>query len=53
MTNTRRWLNELGERFDAQRSAEEMIFNGERMVMEPVAAGGPWRGFFIELLQLS
>lgn len=32
MTNTQRWLTALGERFDAQKTAEEMIAEGERMV---------------------
>ena len=33
MTNTRRWLAALGERFDAQKEAENMVAEGERMVM--------------------
>jgi nitrogenase molybdenum-iron protein alpha/beta subunit len=33
MTNTRRWLTALGERFDAQKTAESMVAEGERMVM--------------------
>ena len=33
MTNTRRWLAALGERFDAQKTAEAMIAEGEKMVM--------------------
>jgi nitrogenase molybdenum-iron protein alpha/beta subunit len=33
MTNTQRWLTELGERFDAQETAESMVAEGERMVM--------------------
>ena len=32
MTNTQRWLTMLGERFDAQKTAEGMIAEGERMV---------------------
>jgi len=32
MTNTRRWLMALGERFDAAKTAEEMVAEGERMV---------------------
>jgi nitrogenase molybdenum-iron protein alpha/beta subunit len=32
MTNTRRWLTALGERFDAAKTAEEMVAEGERMV---------------------
>jgi nitrogenase molybdenum-iron protein alpha/beta subunit len=33
LTNTQRWLTALGERFDAQKTAETMIADGERMVM--------------------
>jgi nitrogenase molybdenum-iron protein alpha/beta subunit len=33
MTNTQRWLAALGERFDAQKTAESMVGEGERMVM--------------------
>jgi len=32
LTNTRRWLSALGERFDAQKTVEGMIVEGERMV---------------------
>jgi nitrogenase molybdenum-iron protein alpha/beta subunit len=32
MTNTQRWLTAIGERFDAQKTAEEMVTEGERMV---------------------
>jgi len=32
MTNTQRWLTALGERFDAQKTAEDMVADGERMV---------------------
>jgi nitrogenase molybdenum-iron protein alpha/beta subunit len=32
MTNTQRWLMTLGERFDAQKTAEDMVVEGERMV---------------------
>ena len=32
MTNIRRWLSALGERFDAAKTAEEMVAEGERMV---------------------
>jgi nitrogenase molybdenum-iron protein alpha/beta subunit len=46
MTNTRRWLTELGERFDAQRSSEEMIADGERMVMETCRRRWPMARFF-------
>jgi len=33
MTNTQRWLAALGERFDAQKTAEAMVAEGEKMVM--------------------
>jgi nitrogenase molybdenum-iron protein alpha/beta subunit len=32
MTNTQRWLAALGERFDMQKTAEEIVTEGERMV---------------------
>ena len=33
MTNTQRWLTELGDRFDKQKTVEDMVAEGERMVM--------------------
>ena len=33
LTNTRRWLAALGERFDAEKAADGMVAEGERMVM--------------------
>ena len=33
MTNTQRWLTAVGERFDCQKTVDEMIADGERMVM--------------------
>jgi nitrogenase molybdenum-iron protein alpha/beta subunit len=33
MTNTRRWLTALGDRFDHQKTVEDMVAEGERMVM--------------------
>ena len=33
LTNTQRWLTALGERFDAQKTAADMIAEGEKMVM--------------------
>ena len=33
LTNTQRWLSTLGERFDRLKVAEEMVAEGERMVM--------------------
>ncbi|MDD1684875.1 MAG: hypothetical protein LUQ19_03180 [Methanoregula sp.] len=32
MTNTQRWLAALGERFDRQKKADEMVSEGERLV---------------------
>jgi nitrogenase molybdenum-iron protein alpha/beta subunit len=32
MTNTQRWLAALGERFDRQKTSEEMVSEGERLV---------------------
>jgi nitrogenase molybdenum-iron protein alpha/beta subunit len=32
MTNTQRWLTALGERFDARKTVEDMVAEGERMV---------------------
>jgi nitrogenase molybdenum-iron protein alpha/beta subunit len=32
LTNTQRWLAALGERFDAQKTAEGMVAEGEKMV---------------------
>ncbi len=32
MTNTQRWLAVLGKRFDAQKTVEDMVAEGERMV---------------------
>ena len=32
MTNTQRWLDTLGERFDKQKTADEIVSKGERMV---------------------
>lgn len=33
LTNTQRWLAALGEQFDAQKTAEGMVAEGEKMVM--------------------
>jgi nitrogenase molybdenum-iron protein alpha/beta subunit len=40
MSNTRRWLLELGERFDAQEVAGKLISEGERMVAETLRRKG-------------
>jgi len=46
MTNTWRWLTALGERFDAEHSAEELIAEGERMVIETCRRRWPVARFF-------
>ena len=46
MTNTRRWLTALGERFDAEPIAENMIADGERMVTETCRRRWPMARFF-------
>jgi len=46
LTNTRRWLTALGERFDAQGAAETMVADGERMVMATCRRKWPMGRFF-------
>jgi nitrogenase molybdenum-iron protein alpha/beta subunit len=46
LTNTQRWLTELGERFDAQKAAEELVSGGERMVMGTLRRKWPMARFF-------
>ncbi|BAI60976.1 nitrogenase associated protein [Methanocella paludicola SANAE] len=46
MTNTQRWLNALGERFDAQKKAEKMVEEGERMVTATCRRKWPMARFF-------
>ncbi|MGA3360072.1 MAG: nitrogenase component 1 [Halobacteriota archaeon] len=46
MTNARRWLTSLGERFDAEPIAENMIADGERMVTETCRRRWPMARFF-------
>jgi nitrogenase molybdenum-iron protein alpha/beta subunit len=46
MNNIRRWLTELGERFDAQKVAEKMVAEGERMVMGTCRRKWPMARFF-------
>jgi len=46
LTNTRRWVRELGERFDAERVAEDVIADGERMVMNTCRCRWPMARFF-------
>jgi nitrogenase molybdenum-iron protein alpha/beta subunit len=46
LTNTRRWLTALGERFDAEPIAENLIADGERMVTETCRRRWPMARFF-------
>jgi len=46
MTNTERWLTALGERFDAQKTAESMVVEGERMAMATCRRKWPMARFF-------
>jgi nitrogenase molybdenum-iron protein alpha/beta subunit len=46
MTNTQGWLTALGQRFDAQKTAEDMVAEGERMVMATCRRKWPMARFF-------
>jgi nitrogenase molybdenum-iron protein alpha/beta subunit len=46
MTNTQRWLAALGERFDAQKTVERMVTEGERMVTATCRRKWPMARFF-------
>jgi nitrogenase molybdenum-iron protein alpha/beta subunit len=46
LTNTRRWLTALGERFNAEQVAEDLIEDGERMVTETCRRRWPIARFF-------
>jgi len=46
MTNIQRWLTALGERFDAQKTAERMVADGERMVTATCRRKWPMARFF-------
>jgi nitrogenase molybdenum-iron protein alpha/beta subunit len=46
MTNTRRWLTALGERFDAERVVQDLIADGERIVTETCRRRWPIARFF-------
>jgi light-independent protochlorophyllide reductase B subunit len=46
LTNTQRWLTALGERFDAQKAAEKMVEEGERMVTGTCRRKWPMARFF-------
>jgi nitrogenase molybdenum-iron protein alpha/beta subunit len=46
LTNTARWLAELGRRFDHEKEADLMIADGERMVMATCRRKWPMARFF-------
>ena len=46
LTNTARWLTELGRRFDHEKEAEQMIAEGEKMVMTTCRRKWPMARFF-------
>jgi nitrogenase molybdenum-iron protein alpha/beta subunit len=46
MTNTERWLTTLGERFDMQKEAANMVTDGERMVTTTCRRKWPMARFF-------
>jgi nitrogenase molybdenum-iron protein alpha/beta subunit len=46
MTNTERWLTALGDRFDAQKTVESLVSEGERMVMATCRRKWPMARFF-------
>ncbi len=46
MTNTQRWLTAIGERFDAQKAAEKLVADGERMVTGTCRRKWPMARFF-------
>jgi len=46
LTNTRRWLTSLAKRFNAERIAENLIEDGERMVTETCRRRWPIARFF-------
>jgi nitrogenase molybdenum-iron protein alpha/beta subunit len=46
MTNTARWLGELGRRFDHEKEAEQMVAGGEKMVMGTCRRKWPMARFF-------
>jgi nitrogenase molybdenum-iron protein alpha/beta subunit len=47
MTNTGRWLTELGRRFDREKEAEAMVSEGERTVMATCRRKWPMARFFL------
>jgi nitrogenase molybdenum-iron protein alpha/beta subunit len=46
MTNVQRWLTVLGERFDAQKTVEKIVAEGERMVTATCRRKWPMARFF-------
>jgi nitrogenase molybdenum-iron protein alpha/beta subunit len=46
MTNIQRWLNTVGERFDARKTAERMVAEGEKMVTGTCSRKWPMARFF-------
>jgi len=46
MTNIQRWLTVLGERFDAQKTAEKMVTEGEKMATGTCRRKWPMARFF-------
>ncbi len=46
LTNTQRWLNMIGERFDAQKAVEKVIEEGEKMVTATCRRKWPMARFF-------
>ncbi|HVN65166.1 MAG TPA: nitrogenase component 1 [Methanomicrobiales archaeon] len=47
MTNTARWLGELGRQFDREKEAEQIIAEGEKMVMATCRRKWPMARFFL------
>ena len=46
LSNTARWLSELGRRFDLEKETEQMVDEGERMVMATCRRKWPMARFF-------
>ncbi len=49
MTNTKHWLTVLGERFDVLKRAEEIVAEGERMVMATCRRKWPMARFLYRI----
>jgi nitrogenase molybdenum-iron protein alpha/beta subunit len=50
MTNTRRWIFDLGKRFEVQGIAKRLVADGERMVVETYRRKG---GYFFEVARFQ